>query len=546
VSLANSVVAGYGADTITINSAAAGIATVGFSVAANQGNDLISISAGGILNSAFVGGGLGVDTITVQTITQYINSNIKGGDNGDSITIVGGALTNTMVEGNKGADTISVNTTAASSGSVGGGEGHDTITIGAGAVATWINGGAGLDSISIAAGASFSTLAGGGLADTISFGGAFAGGVIYGDGIGVTTSGTGTGGTADGADLIANMAAAITAAATIYGAGGEDTIAFADVTDTGNGVFVDGGNGADSIVFADLNHANTARTTVLGGLGGDTIAIATADTGVLAGGGDGNDSISIAAVSQLSIGGGAGNDTIKFQINAAAATIADVVGGDNNDLIQVGITGLAILEGNGLHSVFGGNGADTIALKGVLNAAGANKSASIDGGAGNDSILISDISAGFFGDFTAVSTINGGAGTDTIFFTTTAGGALIQDSGITAGIANVVYEAGDIIQLNATAFTALAGAAANGLVNIGSSAGSFTAANTVTAAGQISVYSDGTDTFFAIAVGADSGLAFRVTGKDLVNTTGVGLFAQSAVGFTFTATSGTGVTITLA
>ena len=147
------------------------------------------------------------------------------------------------------------------------------------------------------------------------------------------------------------------------------------------------------------------------------------------------------------------------------------------------------------------------------------------------------------------ATINGGAGTDTIVFKTTAGGATFTvNSAIgSAGIATIVYEAGDVIRLDATAYTALAGAAANGLVNIGSSAGSFTGnAQTHTAAGQISAYSDGTDTYFAIAVNEGSGLNFKVAGADLVTTTGLGLHSQTAVAFSFTATTGTGVTITLA
>lgn len=534
VSLANSVVAGYGADTITIGTAAASLAAVGFSVAANQGNDSISITAGGTFNSAFVGGGLGADTIAVQGITQYINSNIKGGDIGDSITITSGALTNTIVQGNKGADTIFVGTTAATNGSVGGGEGHDTITIDG--VASWINGGAGLDSLRFSAGASFSTLAGGGLADTIIFGGTFAGGRIYGDGVGVTTAGTGTGGTADGNDLIGSTATDIAAAASVWGAGGNDTIRFG--TAGGTAALLNGGDGAD---FITLVGSTAAAASLIGGNGADTLSIVAASGAAWLQGDAGQDSIKIGTTAALTIAGGAGLDTIVFTNGDTSATNVD--GGSQTDLIYVGTAAVAsaLNAFGGSGTIAGGDGADTIAALGFASAG------SINGGAGNDSILLSNISASQNNSFAAVGTINGGAGTDRISFATTANGQALGSSAISSGIATIVYEAGDVITLAATAYTALAGAAANGLVNVGSSAGNaFTAGGGITAAGQISVYSDGTDTFFAIAVSADSGIAFKVSGADLVNTTGVGLFAQSAVGFTFAATSGTGVSITLA
>ena len=217
-----------------------------------------------------------------------------------------------------------------------------------------------------------------------------------------------------------------------------------------------------------------------------------------------------------------------------------VDGGDQADAIYVGTAATALTNFFGAGSVAGGNGADTIVAAGVASAG------SISGGAGADSIMLTQFSGGLNSTFDA--TINGGAGTDTITFKTTANGLQLSLlSALASGVASVVYEAGDVITIAATAYTALAGAAANGLISIGSSAGSFTGnAQVQTSAGQISAYSDGTDTFFSVAVSDSAGIAFKVAGADLITTTGLGLHSQTAVSFSFAATSGTGVTITLA
>ena len=77
--------------------------------------------------------------------------------------------------------------------------------------------------------------------------------------------------------------------------------------------------------------------------------------------------------------------------------------------------------------------------------------------------------------------------------------------------------------------------------------------NTISAvtAGSLNVYSDGTDTFFAYAQTAGSGIAFKVSGADLVTTAAVSNSNNAAgttanFGFTVSGTVGTGITITLA
>ena len=176
------------------------------------------------LSNASAGGGLGSDTVLLQSLSSITSSTIKGGDNADSIQTTSGLLSTSIVNGNKGADTIVISTTASSNGSVGGGLGHDTIELTTTAGVTWINAGGGKDTITLVAEAAVGTVAGGGLADTIAFSGAFDGGVIYGDGVGVLTGGSGTGGTADGADKIGLTAFNIDGATTIAGGGGSDSV----------------------------------------------------------------------------------------------------------------------------------------------------------------------------------------------------------------------------------------------------------------------------------------------------------------------------------
>ena len=172
-------------------------------------------------------------------------------------------------------------------------------------------------------------LSGGGLADTITFAGTFAGGSVYGDALGVTTEGTGTAGLADGNDLI-TLAGAVTAAGSIYGGGGSDSITIADITDTAIATLFDGGNGADSIVLADNN--STGVGSILGGLGADTITVTTSDTNLHIGGGAGQDTIYAEAGSGLTVTGGDGVDTIMF----TSAAVADIDAGALGDSVFVG------------------------------------------------------------------------------------------------------------------------------------------------------------------------------------------------------------------
>ena len=139
----------------------------------------------------------------------------------------------------------------------------------------------------------------------------------------------------------------------------------------------------------------------------------------------------------MTISGGNGVDTITFT-NAAAGT-TDIDGGALGDAIYVGTAATALTNFNGTGSIAGGDGADTII-------AAICKWRLYQRWCWCNSILLTNFSAQ--GSITANdATINGGAGTNTIVFKTTAGGATFTVNGAigSAGIATIVYEAGDVI-----------------------------------------------------------------------------------------------------
>lgn len=544
VALNNSVIAGYGSDTIRLTSAST-VAAGSFSLEANQGNDSIYLGTAGqsiVLSQAFVGGGLGNDTISINSgVSQAVSTSIKGGDNADSITLSTGfgVLSNSQVAGNKGADTIVLASTSANGSSVQGGMGHDSITIDTGGVAGLVNAGAGNDTIALLTGAQAPTIVGGGLADTISITSSLAvSTVIFGDASGVTSAGTGTGGTADGGDQIGNSGLLLATGASIYGAGGADTIELGSANAATAAIILNGGDLADTINLSGSN-ANTAGITFAGGNGADTLSLNSSLGAVVMQGGLGQDSILANAGSALNVAGGKGVDSILLT-NAATGTTT-INGGDQGDYIYFSSTfsaGAALQSFNGNGTIDGANGADTIAANGFGSAG------SITGGAGNDSIVMG-VAVPLV--WTANGTISGGAGVDTVVLQASAGAGTTANSNIASGIASVAYEAGDIIHL---AFTAGGAQAIGGTVNVGQSAASTVTALTA-GAGGLYVYSDGTDTYFGFntnIANAGNAIQWRVTGADLVTTTAVDqnvAVNSSNVAFTVAGTASTGLSITL-
>jgi FG-GAP-like repeat/RTX calcium-binding nonapeptide repeat (4 copies)/Putative Ig domain len=124
-------------------------------------------------------------------------------------------------------------------------------------------------------------------------------------------------------------------------------------------VFVDGGNGADTIIAS-----NSAADTLSGG--------------------DGNDSIRAGGGNEV-LSGGLGNDTL--------------VAGDGNDTLGGGLDTDSLIGGSGADLLNGGQGADTL----VAGVGSGNNT--LNGGRGHDSLVATG---------TMPVLINGGMGSDTI------------------------------------------------------------------------------------------------------------------------------------
>jgi Ca2+-binding RTX toxin-like protein len=174
-------------------------------------------------------------------------------------------------------------------------------------------------------------------------------GLLTVDGSGMTAQATGT--TLD----IAGISQGTAGTANIIGSAGNDEVTAGNFRTT-----ISGGAGADTIT------GGTANDSLDGGADADTIA-----------GGGGLDTLI----------GGAGNDTIT--------------GGTGRDFIQGDAGADTLVGGGGNDTMLGGEGNDEIRFT-----ASAADVLSVDGGASDDSVIITD-----FNLLTAASTISGGEGT---------------------------------------------------------------------------------------------------------------------------------------
>jgi hypothetical protein len=244
-----------------------------------------------------------------------------------------------------------------------------------------VGGGKGGDSISIAN--QLGTVVGGKLNDSITALGAFGGGVVYGDAMGETVGGSGTGAAADGADIISFSAGTIASAFSVYGAGGNDVISFANTAfGPGGDVVIDGGKNADRIGNSTVLFTGS-NSTIAGGAGHDTIKFNSLMSAVVLGGA-GNDSIFGAAntANAASINGGAGNDTLNFGTEltwTSASGMVTINGGAGADSIILGsYTGINTLNAVGSGAVLGTvvyESGDIIRFNNTGNGAGALASA---------------------------------------------------------------------------------------------------------------------------------------------------------------------------
>lgn len=497
-----------GNDTITLQAA-------GDSSNAGSGDDTVTLAQAGVA-SVTVNAGSGNDTIALNTSVTTLNGSLAGNDGNDVITITAAQVVGGVIGGNAGSDTITLSN-GVTNAFVGAGKDADRLVVSAG---TFTN----------------TTVVGGGGKDTLALdGGTFNLTTIQAaDGHDIINASQAVFGTSflnagKGYDSI-NLGAQSTV--TVSGGAGNDTVSFGGVfaggAIYGDGIGVTTGgdlNGADVIGNSAAQFGSTNAISIFGAGGNDTINFLSASTGVAfyADGGDGADVIggtqSILTFSQTTIGGGLGADTIKL---AGIATGAQVLGGAGNDSITfVSPTGVK-------GSVNGGDGADTIT---VLSGIGNTVAQSM--------------------------TINGGAGADRINFAYDVGIQPITNNAFTAAtgyLGVVVYSAGDTVALSSTALSATQGnwLGGGGQINVMSSianlASTFVGAGGVSGISQfgeggLSVFSDGTDTYFFVNdTTASTTLSFAVLGADLVTVTTFGSINNTTANFGFTVAAAAGTT----
>ena len=470
---ANSLISGTdNADSIT-NSAQ------NVTINGNGGKDTVSNSG----NNVTINGGAGNDSLHSERASNVL---INGDDGDDTLGTYYTSSTNITLNGGAGDDYIYNNGRTVS---IVGGEGSDTVYNSSTASAVNIDAGAGNDSVS-----------NGGSNVTISVG--------------------------DGSDTIYSSSTA--SAVTVDAGAGNDSINV-----RGTNLSISGGTGVDTLylhhsaesIFADAGADNDVifsfgnNSTLLGGDGNDTLqnystayssgSITAEGVGInnLIDGGAGNDTIENSSAS-ATISGGTGDDTIN---NSGENVLILYNTGDGNDsIIGFNATSTLSLSSDEYSSTTSGNdiivtvGDDSITLNGAASletvnivnfinyinnetanslVSGTDKADSIrnagnystiDGGAGNDTILNAgvdvsiasvtrgyrvSINAGDDNDYVRnngrYSTINGGDGNDSLSNTSWAfnsylyGGA--SDDSISNNANNVTIDGGagdDILKNN--------------------------------------------------------------------------------------------------
>ena len=309
-----------------------------------QGDDTVVAE----LNGGSVVGGLGSDTITVNTVATAESENA-------SITVVGGNGTTDPADG---ADTITVNFGAAGdTATVYGNGGNDTITFTGEVGVVQAFGGQGNDTITGSIGDGSQVIGGLG-SDTINVSvvgtaadGSPASATIWG--------GNGTTDPADGIDTI-NVTIAEGNSATIYGNGGDDVITVTGDVDSIATVF--GGQGNDTI-----NVSGSGQYALTGGQGDDTFDFSGAAP--VAG-----DATALSSVTDFTFG----DDTIVFNGTGDVSSVVTIQGGAASSAADIfaldnggdGVVSLVTVGGTlaGTYAVFDGQAINVTGFTGAIDA----------------------------------------------------------------------------------------------------------------------------------------------------------------------------------
>jgi Ca2+-binding RTX toxin-like protein len=343
-------------------------------VIGGAGNDTINAPTGTLQAADIIDGGAGTNTLNVTgNGTATTDANLVNVQTVNWTSTAGNDVF--TLAGQTEAFTLNLDFGAAGSDAITSGEGNDTITVTD--ATNWtnndtINGGGGTDTLKVSA------APGAALAD---------GNLVNIEVVQFTAGGNYTNIGQNQTEDLTLTAAGLTAAVTIVGGAGNDSIdggAGNDLIDGGAGNdLIDGGAGNDTIV------GSAGNDTLLGGDGDDQFTFA---TGLL--------------TATTVINGGAGTNTLNVTGNGTATTDAN--------LVNVQTVNWTSTAGNDVFTLAGQTEAFTLNLD--FGAAGSD---AITSGEGNDTITVTDAT-----NWTNNDTINGGGGTDTLKVSAAPGAAL--------------------------------------------------------------------------------------------------------------------------
>lgn len=318
------------------------------------------------------------------------------------------------------------------------------------------------------------------------------------------------------------------------GAGGADSTVASGASSQ---VSILGDAGNDSITISDTSVADLGVATISGGDNDDNIAIGAGtrigDSGTVSILGDaGNDTIRIDGEDGLSngvylannggratINGGADNDLIElmdtvFIASVGATSEAQILGDVGNDTITLSSVSTSFA---GNTTVDGGAGTDQINITNTLVGFGGNTQ--IDGGTQNDTITLEGAN---FSLGTGAETVDGGSGDDSIVLRTSAQnqqtnlGATTQILG-SAGNDTISIDRSVVIDANAT----IDGGADNDVLAVNFSVGSnaidfsqFDNIETLSASGSSTIDINTLSNFSTVAVEDNSTVTITATGAD--------------------------------
>ncbi len=337
-----------GDDTITIEETASAL-----QVQSRGGEDLI-VAAGGVSDSDKIKGGADSDTFDFQGAVS--STSIYGGKAGDSIsfdrTITGG-----LVSGDTGNDTILVTGKIDGGAVIDGGADDDLITLNERITSSTVLGGAAQDTLVVTDNSESAVFKLGTDDDSLNITGKHgslkAKGNAGDDTFTILSGLSGTGNAFYGGKGEDAVTLSSTAKVDIYGDKDDDTLTVGADVDS-SGATLRGGDGDDVINAGASDDTNDTPEFVLKGDAGDDTITGSIGKDTIHGGA-GDDVISaIVGTSNAEkkvINGDLGDDAITFNSGDAS----DVSGGDGDDTINVAA---AAADGTGGHSITGGAGAD--------------------------------------------------------------------------------------------------------------------------------------------------------------------------------------------